>query len=241
MAAFPKYHELICDTYTPTFVASSAPCVLPSYPLVTKSRLLAGGTLFRSVANGGEADVNQIILQCVVTTVSNVAGLLIQTVDFTITDQDSVVTNIPQFTQQIDTSGSPNVCIPGFNGFTQLRTALNSNGDIDMPLDDTSGSGWKQVDDEGFCMLTAFGPWNMADATVLPDGTSAIRTGPSYTLGFIIRAETDSDGGSTEVNAITEWDGSNWVAHPSPLFEPAYDANGDVITPHPDCPNPTPI
>lgn len=238
MAAFPKYHELICDTYTPNFTAGPTPCTLPSYPLVTKSRLQAGGTLFRSVQTGGAANVNNITLQCVVTPVSTVGFVVTENVDFTITDPFGVVYNIPTITQIYD-GGSPEVCIQ--NGFSQLRTALNSNPVVDMPLDDTVGSGWTAAMNESFCLITAFGPTNMAGATVLPDGSGTIRTGPAYTLAHIVDAETGATGEVTTVDAISEWDGDQWVAHPSALYEPALDANGDVITPHPDCPNPTPI
>lgn len=237
MAAFPKYHELICDTYTPNFTAGPTPCTLPSYPLVTKSRLTAGGTFFRSTQTGGAANVNNIILQCTITPVSVVGSIVTENVDFTITDSFGVVTNIPTITQIHDT-GSPEVCVQ--SGYAQLRTALNSNNEVDMPLLDTPAV-WDQSTDEGFCMLTAFGPTNMTGATVLPDGSGAIRTGPAYTLAHIVQAETGDAGEITDINAISEWDGVQWVANPSPLYAPAIDANGDVITPHPDCPNPTPI
>jgi len=245
-AAFPKYHELICDDYTPDFIAGPTPCALPSVQTATKARLEAGGTFFRSVEDGGTADVNQIKLQCIVTpiTIDVPAGEVWSSVDFIITNPDNVVTNIPTFTQKIDVSGSPNVCV--YNGFAHLRAALTSNGVVNMPVDDSAiagaGSGWKQIDDEGFCMLTTFGPTNMAGSLPSTPASPTGRTGPTFTLLHVGDIEEGAKGEITiAVNRLSEWDGTKWIGHPSDLFEPAYDANGDVIAPHPDCPNPTPI
>lgn len=250
MAAFPKYHELICNTYTPTFIASSEPCVLQSYPLVTKSRLQAGGTLFRSVKDGGATNVNDIHLQCVVIPISDSGGVVTQSVDFTITDADGIVTNIPTITQTINLSSSPDTCIQ--SGFAQLRTELSTNNDVEMPEDDSndivptesdpggSGTGWV-IADESLCMLTSFSGFMSGGEVISDVGTGSIRTGPAYTLFNIARAETEDDGGNTDITKLVEWDGDGWIDYPSPLYEPSYDINGNVVAPHPDCPNPAPI
>ncbi len=239
MAAFPKYHELICNTYTPTFTAGPQPSILQSTNQVTKSRLLAGGTFFRSVKDGATGSVNNIILECVVIPVSVIGNIVTEDVVFTITDDMGNITTLPTITQQLNAGSPTTICIQ--SGFAQLRSSLISNPDVVMPLDDSASSGWLQSVNEAFCFITSFGPTNMSGASVLPDGDSSIRTGPTYTLFHTVQAETGSKGQITDVNSISEWDGIGWGAYPSPLVEPAYDVNGNIIIPHPDCPNPPTI
>jgi len=240
MAAFPKYHELICDTYTPNFTAGPAPCVLPSIQTATKSRLQAGGTFFRSHTDAGTDEVNTIKLRCVVTPISIISGVRTESVVLTITPPTGSAYSLPAITQVINESVSPDVCV-GLSGFAQLRTALTSDNYVDMPVDDSGGSGWV-VADEAYCMITAFIETPMAGALPASGAAPTGRTGPAYTLLHVGDIEDQANGSvSIAVNRLSEWDGTQWIGHPSQLFEPAYDADGNVIAPHPACPNPPPI
>ena len=238
-AIFPKYHELICKTYTPDFTASGTPCTLQSAALVTRSRLPIGGTFFRSKQNGSVGDVNKIRLKCEITDVTVVGSpptnIITEDVVFTITDQRpdvDVVTILPTFQQRLFT-GSPIKCVE--NGFDNLRTALVGNLLVTMPADDTSdsasgdpdidlnlqASGWVLADEDE-CFLTSFES-NLTGATVLTlAGSPAIRTGPAFTLFHINGAETENDGGITTLNGVSEYDGTQWIAYPSTLYDPDF-------------------
>jgi hypothetical protein len=224
MASFPKYHELICNTYTPDFTAGSTSCTLQSAPLVTKSRLVAGGSFFRSVKDGGTGNVNAIVLECILTPRGGSPdvddGIL------RITNVDGTIQDVP-FVQKYG-GGSPHCII---NGVDALRTALSGNTIVTMPLlDDVQP--WDASTNDAACEMSAFGPTPMGGATVLPDATAAIRTGPAYSLFHVLQAETGDKGEITDVDAISEWDGTEWVAHPSPQYELDSDGN---ITPDPGC------
>lgn len=213
-ALFPKYHELICNTYTPVFVAGPSPCTLQSGD-TTRSRLADGGTLFRSVENGSTSNVNNIILECIVTpTIGNV-----QEVVFKITDPLGAVTTLPTFTQEYDALAAPDpICFE--SGISQLRATLATNLVVTMPtIDDIQP--WDAITDDSECLLTSFGPTNLSGAAVLPDNISPIRTGPAFTLYHVGSAEESATGlPLTVVNTLSEWDGTQWIAHPSTLYDP---------------------
>ena len=216
---FPKYHKLICDTYTPDFTASGTPCTLQTGSGYTKSRLLKGGTFFRSIQTGATSNVNNIHLTCVVTDVTVIGSpptnIITENVDFTITDVLGQVTTLPTFQQAIFT-GSPIACVE--NGFDNLRTKMGLSGQsvIEIPNSDADGSGWIIADEEE-CMLTSF-DFDMGGAVVLDNGSSTMRTGPAFTLFYISTMETTATGGITTVDTISEWDDVQWLPHPSTLY-----------------------
>jgi len=218
---FPKYHKLVCDTYTPDFTATGENCVLQTVEEVTKARLVQGGTFFRSVKDGGSGDVNNIMLECVVAAGSPPGT---DNVVFKITDIDAIevvdrTVYTIEFTQD---SGSP--CSIGDDGIKKLRDVLNAGSPnypypVIMPEVDNKQP-WDASTQDAHCTIAEFTPAvSMGGATVLPDGSVSIRTGPSFTLFHIQNAETGNKGEITAVDALSEWDGVQWIAYPSELHE----------------------
>jgi len=217
---FPKYHELVCDTYTPNFAASGEICVLQTTKEVTKARKEAGGTFFRSVKDGGSGNVNNITLECLVTAGSPPGT---DNVVFKITDIDAIevvdrTVYTIEFTQD---SGSP--CSIGDDGIKKLRGILNAGSPnypypVIMPEVDNEQP-WDAATQDAHCTIAEFTPAvSMGGAKVLPDGSVSIRTGPAFTLFHIQTAETGTKGEITDVNALSEWDGVQWIAYPSELY-----------------------
>ena len=216
MAAFPKYHELICNTYTPDFTAGPASCVLQT-GVEKRSRRVAGGSFFRSVEVGSTN--NGIEIECIVT--PDVGNS--ENVEFKYTDQNGNPQTPITFAQEYDAIGTPPSCL--LNGINQLRAALAGNSILTMPTIDTQQP-WNSTLDDAECKLTSFGPFNLLGASGPPVPSSAIRTGPSYTLYHIGGSEDGvSDGTIAASNYIIEWDGNAWVSHPSTLYE-----IGDPVT-----------
>ena len=214
---FPKYSEYVCNTYPDNgFEASGENCVLQTSPEVTKARLIAGGTFFKSVKDGGSGNVNNITLECIVTAGSPPGT---DNVVLNITDVDGSIQPI-SFTQ---IGGSP--C--GENGINNLRDILNAGSPtypyaVMMPeIDDVQS--WDAATQDAECVITNFGPIKMGTglsvvAKVLPDGSADIRTGPTFTLFHIQKAETGNTGEVTTVDAVSEWDGAQWITYPSELY-----------------------
>jgi len=243
MASFPKYNPLICGNYSPNFTAGAVPCTLQSVARVARARLLAGNTFFRSVQTAAFVDVNSINLNCTVTPLGIVGTVQSEQVDLIITDEFGVVNPTISIIQEIDL-GSPTTCIS--HGPSLLRAALTGNPSVIMPPSDDGdgGSGWSIVGPTPPnlepCFIIPFNA-NLSGGIGLPPGGdgSSIRTGPTFTLMHIQEAETGPAGEiDINVNEISEWDGTQWIAHPSSLHNVAIDAQGNIIAPHPDCPNP---
>ena len=242
MAAFPKYSKYICNTYPDNgFVAGPQSCVLPSGD-VKRSRLAAGGSFYRSVETGATSDVNNISLTCTVTFRETVGDIDFYDVVFDYTDD----TGAPQPTITVEQRYDTLNTIYTLNGITQLRAALSGNSIVRMPTDDsgTAGSGYTSVSDADHISSfsgTMSGGLQLPVSGGSPVDLDTIRTGPTYTLAHIAQSDTAENGDWVDINAISEWDGSQWTEHPSSLHEPFIDGNGDVVVPHPDCPNPPEI
>ncbi len=215
-ALFPKYHELICNTYTPPFVAGTSPSLIGSGD-ITRSRLVAGGTFFRSVDVLFASNVNDIILQCVVV-FTGIEGTdtNVYDVDFTITDPVGNITIIPTFTQKYNTD--INSCVQ--NGVSILRSLLASNSIVNMPTTDVQQS-WNASSNDSDCLLSSFGPTKMSGGAGVPTDTDSIRSGPAFTLFHVYESEENNANGSlTLLNQMIEWDGTQWINHPSTLYSP---------------------
>ncbi len=211
-ALFPKYHELICDTYTPAFIPGPAPCVLSSGN-VSRARLVAGSAFFRSVEVKSSVDVNEIILECNITKLENGPDFWSENVDFKIIDPAGNITIIPTFRQRTETGS----CLA--NGFVQLRNLLRYNPVVNMPKIDVQQP-WNNLTDEG-CFVRAFPPTKMAGAVGEPIDIPPIRTGPTFTLFHKNQSEQNSDTGEFEpLNEMVEWTGTQWIPHPSTLYHP---------------------
>ena len=221
MAAFPLYSPLICPNifYKPDFLAGSTPCTLQSGD-VTRSRLLIGGSFFRSTEAAGNDNVNGILLTCTVTLIDTTGDIETYDVDFDYTDANGT----PLTTITVAQVYNTDTLIYTTNGIDSLRAALVGNLIVTMPTVDvanteTGWGGYNSSSDSDH--ITAFTQTPMEDALTLPTGPSGIRTGPTYTLYHIARADTAADGSWEDINAISEWDGVNslWIAHPSTLYE----------------------
>ena len=182
MAGFPKYHELICDTYTPDFTASSTPCTLQT-TTESRSRLVGGGTFFRSVDVQTAYDVDNIKLECTVTAAPSEGDNSVDDVEFKVTDAFSVVTTY-NFQQKYDTVEMS--CT--LNGVSQLRSLLSNNPIVNMPILDTQQP-WNSSIDDSDCLLSSFGSTNMSGGNGPPVPTIAVRTGPAYSLFHISDSE----------------------------------------------------
>lgn len=233
MAAFPLYSPLICPPgWEPDFTAGATQCTLQSGN-VTRSRITAGGTFFRSVETAGSATVNNIVLSCTITLTGTVGDIDTYDVIFNYTDPLGVSQTPITVEQKIDTGAPGGVTLSGID---ELRTALSGNSIVTMPLNDTPEPWVAATDDADF--LSAFGgspEVNMTGGVGLPIYSSGIRTGPTYALFHIDNADTAENGDNVTVNEISEWDGINnqWISHPSTSYE--IDSVGN-ITPTPPCP-----
>lgn len=246
MSTFPKYHELICDTYTPPI--SSLPAALGTTDLA-KSRAYELFLLFRSVETADKYPVNSIRVEIVLDSISVIGDITTYSVVLTLSDGLSNTT-VHNFTQAIEDDGEGGVtCIE--DGMVQLHAIIDPLPYIEMPVRDNQiliddGLGgtdpWFAPSHERTCIVPNFGPVFLSGGDgELPD-PSTIITGPAYSLYHIDFSEAENIVGDIEhINKIIEWNGSEWEYFPSVQFVPAFDANGNVITPHPDCPNPTPI
>lgn len=208
---FPKYHELICDTYTPNFVAGATPCTMSSEN-VSRSRLVAGGTFFRSIEHGAVYPNNSIILECIVTLVSDISDIQTYDVVFNVTDKDGIVT---PYTFQQKYNSDLSTCIT--NGVTTLRDKLATNPIVNMPIIDVIEP-WDAATDDNPCLLTSFSKTALDGGVGLPIPPPTIRTGPTFTLYHANLWDGNDDGTSKMYNKIFEWDGVQWIAHPSILY-----------------------
>ncbi len=215
MAAFPLYSPLICPPgWQPDFAAGSEACALQTGD-VSRARLVAGGSLFRSVETAGSADVNNIILQLIVGTPVSVGDIDTSSIDLIISGP---MVGSPTITISSTQAWNTNTtsCVAGGNGVSNLRAAvLLANTIITMPPIDTT------VWTDSTCLMASFGPTNMSGGIGLPIYSSSIRTGPTYALFHVANADTAEDGTFEAVDAISEWDGINnkWISHPSTLYE----------------------
>lgn len=234
MAAFPLYSPLICPPgWEPTFTAGSTPCTLQSGD-VTRSRLTAGGALFRSVETAATENVNNIWVSCELNQTShNPSGNTVYDVilNYTNADGDAQTPIVVTSGQVYDNVGGSYTT----NGIDTLRGALVGNSILTMPTTDIPST-WTPASDAD--SITSFGSpasLNLDGGAGLPANSDGIRTGPTYALFHVANADTADDGSNEEVNEISEWDGVNneWVPHPSLQYEIDSDGN---ITPTPPCP-----
>jgi len=203
-------------TCTPHFIPSSTGCVLPSED-ETKSRLLIGGTLFRSRNPGFGA--NDISISCIWETADGnppVAGCPSNIVNIILT----VVA--PGYTQDY-TVVQTVICESPINWTSAIPTLrINLAADplsvIDLPDSDiqtpgeVAGTTWTSAEDAEF--LSEFTQTSLSGGTGISDSPTqteldVIRTGPGFTLTNIRLSEkTTNDGSMVSINKIRYWGGS---------------------------------
>lgn len=236
------------DHCTPNFIPGPTGCEMPSED-ETKSRRLAGGTLFRSTLPGTAA--NNIMIGgkfkvCVNGTTScPLAGYALTDYNPAIHDECNVrafelsiffsgVLTWVIFVTQTKNCGSP---ITWNSGMAQLRSQLASAPTdfykIVMPVLDeqTNGSGgtWNAgVDDADhlspFSVLGLSGGSGISDSPTQAE-LDAIRTGPAFSLTNIRLSEkTTNDGSLVSINEVRYWNGTTWVGFDA--VNPPVDCNG---------------
>ena len=236
MAAFPLYSPLICPPgWEPDFVAGSESCVLQSGN-VTRSRLIAGGSLFRSVETAGSADVNNITLQLIVGSPVTDGDIDTSTLDLIVSGP---MVGSPVITISTTQAWNTNLSSCSLNGVDRLRAAvLVADTIITMPPVDIPST-WT----DSTCLMTSFTETMSGGAGLPISGGSpvsfeSIRTGSTYNLYHVANADTVEDGSNEAVNAISAWNQFtlSWDTFPIPaedLYE--IDSAGN-ITPTPPCP-----
>ena len=236
MAAFPLYSPLICPPgWEPDFAAGSESCTLQTGD-VSRSRLIDGGSLFRSVDTAATVDVNNITLQLIVGTPVVDGDIETSTVDLIITGP---MVGSPVITISTTQAWDTNLSSCSLNGVTRLRAAvLAADTIITMPPVDIPST-WT----DSTCLMTSFtrtmsGGKGLPVSGGSPISFESIRTGPTYNLYHVAFADTAEDGSLEEVNGISAWNPFtlSWDAFPLPteeLYEIDTDGN---ITPTPPCP-----
>ena len=186
--------------FRPNFVPSRTNPSAATISPVSRSRLFAGGTYFRSIDQGG--DRNGISLEAVVSG----SG-----VDLNVRFDGSLIETI-SVAQTVNASGN---CIGG--GISSLRTAVNASSTlVEMPArgTDINDSG---TDASSNC-VSAFGDTSMAGATgpsADPAFIAAIRTGAERAL-VIISTEENSVGFPTAPSAaekVLQFDGTDFIPY----------------------------
>ena len=213
---------------------------------MTRARLQAGGTFFRSAKTGGIENVNNITVSCtVVQTSGDGSGDDVYSVTLNYTDSDGNLGSPATATQVFDNVGDSYTT----NGIDGLRGKMATNTILTMPEDDTGSSGWFAATDDAD-HITQFGAGSPPELLSLEGGTTlptsggspisfeSIRTGATDALFHVANADTAEDGSQEEVNTISAWNPFTlrWDAFPLPdedLYEIDSDGN---ITPTPTCP-----
>lgn len=226
MSLFPKYHELICDTYTPAFTAGTTQAALGSSDF-TKSRaseIFGGqGLLFRSIDTLESYPANSIRIGIVVTNAGTVGDVTTYDVVVTITDGFGSTT-VHNFTQKIDDDGvNPATCAE--DGMVQLHAIVDPLLFMEMPVrdkqTDVDGAEWFAPLHERVCIVPNFVATFLTGAAGSLPNPPSVRTGPSFTLHHVNFSESENIVGDIElINKVIEWDGTQWIDHPSTLYSP---------------------
>lgn len=210
--------------YRPKFVPGPKPCVIKSYSL-KRGRVLAGGAAFRNKQIGQH--VINIKSEWFTNTLSG--GLPVGPLDPTDLEED--VKSVRLTVTGTDAKGTPHTneyWAEQFGNFTvpeqpvwvsaipTLRVDINNNDpilsmpevDVQLPFDAASQGEYL----EEFNVNT-ISTGNSLPST--PAGLAAIRTGPSFTLIYVVNTETETidDGALTDIGEVWEWNGFVWVRH----------------------------
>lgn len=189
----PKH--IVCQTYIPDFVADATVCTLQVFS-ERKSRLEAGGTLFRSVEVG--TPTNNISVSCEWQTIGGVQTSIpddVAQVKVIITDGVTIETYItPQ------SYSDPNWVV---NAIPNLRDQINTTNPsslIRMPEFDTNEQFVEPVDIVTLVdadHLAEFVATNLSGGNGSPEvaGLSGLRTGPVFSLVLIDSSEINNEDG----------------------------------------------
>lgn len=228
----PKH--IVCDWYTPNFTAGVISCEL-KIDTENVARLAAGGTFFRSIFAGTQA--NSIVVSsnwqvcaiggCGVGSPANdwidYTGsggspmLDIVGVKLTITDSITVETYYAAQNGVLVTGGSPETTAFEWqtSAIDSLRSQVTTSSQlITMPTIDTQapwnyGSPAPTDSDHLVEFNSNLAGGNGPSSTV--DYLDAIRTGPALTMVYISFSDAGvSDGTMTELGEIRYWNGACW-------------------------------
>ena len=216
--------------YRPRFVSGPESCVLKSFSL-TRNRLLAGNTFFRSREIGRHV----VTVQCVWLTNMLVGGIPSGPEDVTV-DQLSV-NSVKLIVDGFDSSGQAHTnvyyaeqtILPATEGtwasaIPALRTAVNNNDPIvTMPETDFQAPFAAGSDDGEY--VNYFGQERLMGGDGAPTNEKAIstlRTGPEKSIIYLLRSENKAEGNEhndngtlLEVNELREWNGYAWIKYTS--------------------------
>ena len=193
--------------YTPSFVASDAPCVLQSF-VETRSRGLSlNGLFFRSRQCG---NFNNIHITCVLINSITSFSTTIETFQVRFTE-NSVVFGPYDFEQHLTVSTEgPSTETVTLNGVDQLRAVINAHAvTFHMPNDgfDVEDNATEPDKLTHFAASLTGGLTGPIDASSL----NTIRTGPKYSLICITSTEDENGNPITPSEKISMWDGNNWI------------------------------
>ena len=214
--------SVVCGSYIPDFTPGGQSCKLKSYTL-TRARLESGGTFFRT--KNVNFTANKVSVSCTWLAQSGtymgdppdvdrsqweettIQGD-VEWVEFIVSYDSSPVETY--YEEQSYSSG----WLPTSHGaITGLRTQINNNADslIEMPTLDTPG-GWisSSGDDDHIGYFSdTFLTGGGGNAPVAP--SSAIRTGPAYTMIYISASQRNvANGSTTTLNPGEIW---YWGVH----------------------------
>jgi len=188
--------HIVCQTYIPDFVAGATLCTLQVFS-ERKSRLEAGGTLFRSVEVG--TPTNNISISCEWQTALGEQTSIpddVTQVEVVITDGTTIETyNTPQ------SYTDPNWVVSAIPDLRNQINTTNPSSLIRMPEFDTDERFVEPVDIVDTVdadHLAEFTAPNLSGGNGAPDvaGLVGLRTGPSFSLVLIDSSEINNDDGT---------------------------------------------
>lgn len=213
--------HITCGFYEPDFEGGNEPCNLKIFS-ETRSRLEAGGTLFRSIAVG--LSTNDIAIESI------------------LEGDCSMTINVYYNGTLEETFNAGQSCSSPWsvNAITTLRATINSGSTlIEMPTSDVNGIAWNSIADDSD-HLSAFSLTLLTGGNGAPtnpnnySGGQKVRTGPIYSMIYIDTSEEGSaNGSSVDVQLTKYFNGGCWKS-----FDPLVPDCGPsgACPPSPECP-----